>query len=355
LKLAELRGRMSEQQQQRWEDIKRGFGRRQTLGNDDDPVMRVSNVLGKVSENLDVISDSIHDAAARMGQGPDFSPILEKLSNGPMLVKLSPDSDIFQALSQSNGNSPDLSPFLQTLNQTMVQLGRHMSHALEKANGNGAAPPVQLDLSPVLDRIGQALERMTPAAPSNGAAAAQADLTPVLDRIGLALERLGSVQQPVVAAAPAGVAGQAAASVVHMPAPDLSPVLNKLSQAIEKMSGAAPARAPLDLTPVLHKLTQAIETMSRSAPRVVDGAAPVSVAAHPAPAIQLAPEAASAMVGSLDNMMHIVPKLKQLGARLRGPRAKVILMDAELVRTFDAFKEINTLADAVRALEQLDG
>lgn len=49
----------------------------------------------------------------------------------------------------------------------------------------------------------------------------------------------------------------------------------------------------------------------------------------------LAAEASNAMVGSLDNLMHFVPKLQQLGERLRGPKAKVILMDAGLVRTFE--------------------
>jgi len=70
--------------------------------------------------------------------------------------------------------------------------------------------------------------------------------------------------------------------------------------------------------------------------------------------VVLAPEASTAMVGSLDNLMQFVPKLQQLGQRLRGPKAKVILMDPGLVRTFEAFKEIHSLADAVKALEQLD-
>lgn len=76
LKLAELRGRMTDQQKERWAEIKRGFGRRQATGGSDDPIMRTTSVLGKVSENLDQISGSIVQASQR-----DHGPLLVKLSD----------------------------------------------------------------------------------------------------------------------------------------------------------------------------------------------------------------------------------------------------------------------------------
>jgi hypothetical protein len=320
LKLAELRGRQSDVQKERWAEIKRGFGRRQTMGNDDDPMQRVSSVLGKVSENLDMISGSINEAATKMG-GTDFGPLLEKLSGGQMLVKLSPDSEVFQAPAAST----DLSPYVQALNQAMVQLGRHVAQAVERSGGNaGTAGTVSVDLGPALDRLGQVLERM------------------------------GSQSMPPVAAPmPIPIPpGDGSTTVMMAPQADLSPFLARLTAVLERLAGApsAPSATPnSDLAPVLNKLSQAIDRMA-STPRIVEGGAGQPIVVSPT-SVQLDSEA---MVGSLDNMMQIVPKLQQLGQRLRGPKAKVILMDAGLVRAFDAFKEVHTLADAVKALENLD-
>jgi len=316
LKLAELRGRMSDEQKRRWDEIKRGFGRRQTMGDDDDPVNRVSNVLGKMSENLDVISGSIHEAAANM-HSTDFTPWLEKLGSSPMLVKLSSDSEIFQAataqpVAVAAAPPQDLAPYLQALNQAVVQLGKHMLQAVEKV---GASAPTA-----------------GAAAPQMAVGSVQVDLGPVLDRIGEALERIGSQQPTTVIQAAQGPTGSVPTVV----------------------QAAAPPQ--IDFTPVLNKLTQAIEKMAAQ-PRYVEAPRAVgqiqAVAAGPEYAA-MAPEASQAVMGSLDHMMHIVPKLKMLGERLRGPKSKVILMDAGLVRTFDAFREVNSLADLVKSLENLD-
>ncbi len=333
LKLAELRERMSEAQRERWEDIKRGFGRRQAMGDDDDPVSRVSSVLGKVSENLDEISDSIQEAAGRMG-GTDFSPLLEKLSQGPMLVKLSPDSEVFQAAAPA----PDFSPLLQGLNQTLVQLGRHLTSAAQ------AAPAAQPAASGTLAFDGG----------------------PLLERMCLALERLGASGLAPVTTAASMAPPAAAVAVAPAATGDLAPFLDRLTRVMERLaaSGPAPAAAAtaggaavaapqVDLTPILQQLTRAIDRLGTSAPMVASPGAVPAVVASGAP-VQFDAQAASAVVGSLDQLMDIVPKLQQLGQRLRGPKARVILMDAGLVRAFDALCQVNSLADVRRALEQLD-
>ncbi len=292
LKLAELRGRMTDQQKERWAEIKRGFGRRQATGGSDDPMMRMSSVLGKVSENLDQISDSILQASQR--------------DPAPLLIKLS-DAEIFQPAQVAAAPPTDLAPYVQALQNAMIQMGRHVTQALEKGG--------------------------------NGAATAPAELGAALDRIGVAVERLGaagmaSAPQVVTVAAPlpSGSAPAVAAAPVLMQAP------------------------PSDLGPVLEKLSRAIDKLASQPTRMVESSgAQIVMAAGTTPSqVVLAPEASSAMVGSLDNLMQFVPKLQQLGQRLRGPKAKVILMDPGLVRTFEAFKEIHSLADAVKALEQLD-
>lgn len=372
LKLAELRNRMSPAQKERWEEIKRGFSRRQTMGGDDDPVARVSSVLGKVSENLDMISGSINEAAGKLGS-TDFTPYLEKLTGTPLMVRVSPESEVFQQ--QPSG--PDLSPFLQQLNQTMTHLGRHLTTAAGAQAATPAAAPAQapIDLTPVLEKLGQVMEKIArqPQAPAPAAAAAPIDLSPVLDRLGQAMERI-SLQAPApTAIAPAAPTG-AGAPVAVAAGPDLTPFLHRLTAVMERLASHAPAAAQVvaapaqqgqapvvmasapgpDLAPVLSSLAQAIDRFSRMQPSVaVSGAAAAAPVAGSAP-IHLAPEASNAMVGSLDNIMHLVPKLKKMGERLRGPKAKVILMDAGLVRAFDAFCQIDTLADAVKALDELE-
>jgi hypothetical protein len=93
--------------------------------------------------------------------------------------------------------------------------------------------------------------------------------------------------------------------------------------------------------------------MGTAAPLVASAGVAPAVMTSGAP-VQLDAQATSAVVGSLDQLMDIVPKLQQLGERLRGPKARVILMDAGLVRAFDALCQVNSLADVRKALEQLD-
>jgi len=331
LKLAELRGRMSQAQRERWEEIKRGFGRRQTLGGDDDPVNRVSSVLSKVSENLDLISGSIQNASA---------PLVERFSHGPMLVKV----------------ESEVSPHLQSLQQALIQFGRQIAQAVERGASataaSSAAPvaqPVQVDLGPVLDRLGQALEKI-------GSTQVQAASMPV--------------PMPV-ALAPAATSESGATPAVTA---DMSPILGRLTLALEKLAGGGP-----DLAPVLNKLSLAIDRMAQTNKMIDSSFAQGAVTYAPSPAsvpqpegypavpagtappimvsptsVQLDAEAASAVVGSLDTVMQFVPKLQRLGQRLRGPKSTVILLDPGLVRAFDAFKEVKTLADVVKALEHLE-
>jgi hypothetical protein len=87
LKLAQLRGRMSAEQKERWEEVKRSFARVQAMGSgDDDPATRVVGQLGLVSDRLGQIGQMIANAGAdradRSAQ-PDvattLAPVLEKL------------------------------------------------------------------------------------------------------------------------------------------------------------------------------------------------------------------------------------------------------------------------------------
>ena len=64
LKLAELRGTLTESQAERWASIKKDFTRNKLVGGDDnDPVMKVTNVLAVLGERLEEIQGSIVKAA----------------------------------------------------------------------------------------------------------------------------------------------------------------------------------------------------------------------------------------------------------------------------------------------------
>lgn len=73
LKLAEMRGRLSEEQEQRWNQIKREYRRLKTVGGaDDDPVTRVTGTLSKVGQQIEGITEAIRDAADRVVAEADY-------------------------------------------------------------------------------------------------------------------------------------------------------------------------------------------------------------------------------------------------------------------------------------------
>jgi len=73
LKLAEMRDRMTEAQQERWDEIKREFRRLKTMGGgEDDPVVRVTGTLSGLGAQLELIQGAIRDAADRIVPGADY-------------------------------------------------------------------------------------------------------------------------------------------------------------------------------------------------------------------------------------------------------------------------------------------
>ncbi len=64
LKLAELRGALTEEQAARWDEIRAAFQRRQRMGgDDDDPVLRVTSQLGHLGDRVESVGESIRSAA----------------------------------------------------------------------------------------------------------------------------------------------------------------------------------------------------------------------------------------------------------------------------------------------------
>ncbi len=68
LKLAEIRGRMSDAQRARWDEIKRGFTRVQRLGGTDaDPAARVMAELSVVSDRIGEVVRAIESSSRHGG------------------------------------------------------------------------------------------------------------------------------------------------------------------------------------------------------------------------------------------------------------------------------------------------
>ncbi|MBN2361879.1 MAG: DNA repair ATPase [Deltaproteobacteria bacterium] len=92
LKLAELRGRLDAGQQQRWEEIKKSFGRLQRSGGaEDDPVVRVTATLANIGEEI----ERVHTAISDVGR------VDEQAASARAQTKLQPLVDGLAALQKS--------------------------------------------------------------------------------------------------------------------------------------------------------------------------------------------------------------------------------------------------------------
>jgi MoxR-like ATPase len=123
LKLAELRGTMTEAQKRRWEEIKRGFARVQAMGgSDDDPTTRVIGQLGRVSDRLEDIGSAIaaarqEAASARPDDGGD-AKVLERLDEVGRVIA----GAVAAARTDGGPREPELLPYLSKLDQTLAAL-----------------------------------------------------------------------------------------------------------------------------------------------------------------------------------------------------------------------------------------
>ena len=123
LKLAELRGRMTDAQRARWEEIKRGFTRVQRLGGtESDPAARVMAELSVVSDRIGDIARVIESASRRV-------------------VEIEPLAEIPTRRLDDSATPPvDLTPYLAKLDETLLAL-RELHAARLPISATPAAPP----------------------------------------------------------------------------------------------------------------------------------------------------------------------------------------------------------------------
>lgn len=161
LKLAELRGRMSDAQKDRWEEIKKGYRRIQsTGGKDGDPVTRITNQLGGLALQLEGIQ-----GALEVGDiGAELAQLRESLSLGEIGEKI-------QGLQQSL-NLGEIGAHLSQIQQSMSQNNLQPSlQSIERSIGQAAASvasspsqdPQLTQIAHYLKRLGEATEALSQA------------------------------------------------------------------------------------------------------------------------------------------------------------------------------------------------
>jgi hypothetical protein len=100
LKLAQLRGIMTLEQEERWEEIKRSFGRVQLMGgSDDDPVARISGPLSGLAEHLAGLRQAVNAAAGlrqveEEEEEAEVPPLAELVALREVLEKLDGAVDV---------------------------------------------------------------------------------------------------------------------------------------------------------------------------------------------------------------------------------------------------------------------
>ncbi len=187
LKLAELRDTISDEQQARWTEIKRGFARVQAMGGaEDDPAVRMLGQLGQMSDRLQDIGATIQ-AAGESARAPEVAEVAAttEMTEGP---------DLGESLSGALG------PYLKTLQRYLGTLSKIAAQATEAgptAAGKAAADPaaaaevqaISRRLDGVVERIGE-LNQAASAGNAGVPPASAIDFTPYLDKLDATLKGL---------------------------------------------------------------------------------------------------------------------------------------------------------------------
>ncbi len=138
LKLAELRGRQSPEQLERWKEIKKGFVRVKMMGGkDDDPVARVTGALGGIGEQLDSVQKSLVTMAAQAespariiaGEIERLHQAMEVLAGRDLTVQVERDPAVLELLAQQiQSVESSLGPIVKAVSDSLL-LASQSAHA----------------------------------------------------------------------------------------------------------------------------------------------------------------------------------------------------------------------------------
>ncbi len=216
LKLAQLRGRATPEQQQRWEQIVKEYRRHKLMGGggEDDPATRVVGTLGLVSDRIDAIGTAIEAAAAKSG-GDAAGQVVQGLA--AMQSQLAAIGGAIAKASQPQGSGPELASALEKLGASLAQTGgtAEAAHRLEvrlasiaegirslASRGSAGPPPAETSgetpaIADALARLGQGLETLA-AKPAGGATIIQALPPGVLEILSNMIDTVGESLLPTL-------------------------------------------------------------------------------------------------------------------------------------------------------------
>ena len=132
LKLAELRGRMSDEQRARWADIKKEFVRRRMMGGaNDDPVMRVTGQLSSIVQEI----EGLRGALDRSSLGDDLKGIREALKLGEVGAHLDGIRKSLQSADAAKAIAQHLDKIQQSLQDATLgqEIGRLRAELTEQS------------------------------------------------------------------------------------------------------------------------------------------------------------------------------------------------------------------------------
>ena len=172
LKLAELRGVMSEEQQRRWTEIKRGFARVQAMGGaEDDPAVRLIGQLSLMSDRLQDIGATITAAASSRAAAETAAPasgagLGEALA--PYLDSLQQNLAAITGISEQASDDRVVKSAARAVTKRLDGLGERLAELCQAvagtpATGKPAAAPSSIDFSPYLDKLDVTLQRLVDA------------------------------------------------------------------------------------------------------------------------------------------------------------------------------------------------
>ncbi len=187
LKLYEMRGRMTPEKSERWEEIKKGYVRVKMMGGkQDDPVSRLTGTLAGLGEQLEGIRRGLLDAAKSSGdtaaqRAQAIAAALQKLektiASKETLIRVEQDPAVAELLAQQLATvESSLAPVVQALAESVRDTGAEkaagqqvQAEALARAVAD-AGQQVQAQIA----RIGEVHTQQTAALKEVQTAAAQA-------------------------------------------------------------------------------------------------------------------------------------------------------------------------------------
>jgi hypothetical protein len=155
LKLAELRGTLTETQAERWNNIKKDFSRNKIMGGDEnDPIMKVTNVLAVLGERLEEIQGSIKEvgengkAAPKESvlSAPELTKYLEGLQEAIKTMAARPVNVPAPAASSVPATAgPDMTKYLEGLQEAIKAIA---DRPAPNVTVQGGAPSMATATSP---------------------------------------------------------------------------------------------------------------------------------------------------------------------------------------------------------------